>query len=117
MEKWLIFGLLAALCYGASAFLSKLSTSDKHFAVSQSVFMLLMLVGIAIVFVANAMTDKGLVIPSEPLALGACVAAGILWALGMAFTVWALAGGADISRLYRPDSDSNNARFCRAPTA
>ena len=99
MEKWLIFGLLAALCYGASAFLSKLSTSDKHFAVSQSVFMLLMLVGIAIVFVANAMTDKGLVIPSEPLALGACVAAGILWALGMAFTVWALAGGADISRL------------------
>ncbi len=99
MKKWLMLGLLAALAYGSSTFFAKLSTSDKHSAVSQSAFMLLMLVGIAVVFLAISMTDKGLVLPSEPLALGACVTAGILWGLGMAFTVWALAGGADISRL------------------
>ncbi len=94
-----MFGILAALAYGASTFFVKLSTSDKHFGVSQPVFMLLMLIGIAIVFAANAMTSNGLALPSDPLALGACVTAGILWGLGMVSVVLALSGGADISRL------------------
>ncbi len=100
MENWLLFGLLAAVCYGSSALFAKVATSDKYYGVNQSLFMLLMLIGIAIVFIANSYLAKGnLTLPSNPLALGACVAAGILWALGMAFTVWALVGGADIARL------------------
>ncbi len=94
-----MFGLLAALAYGTSSFFVKLSTSDKHFGVSQPVFMLLMLIGIAIVFVANTMTSNGLALPSDPFAIGACIAAGILWGLGMVFVVLALSGGADLSRL------------------
>ena len=100
MENWLLFGLLAALCYGANAIFAKVATSSKYFAVGQAVFMLLMLLGIGIVFIANAIVTKGdFTLPSNPLALGACVAAGILWGLGMMFTTWALVGGADISRL------------------
>ncbi len=99
MEKWMIFGLLAALAYGSNALLAKVSTSGKYFGLNPSVFMLLMLLGIAIVFVASASTEKGLALPSDPLALGAAIGAGIFWGLGMVLTVWALAGGADISRL------------------
>ena len=99
MEKWLLFGLLAALCYGTSTLLAKVSTSEKYYGVNQSAFLLLMLLGIGAVFAASSMTDKGLVLPSNPLAMGACVGAGILWGLGMMFTVWALVSGADIARL------------------
>ena len=100
MEKWLLFGIIAALCWGSYVILQKVATSPKYFAIAQSTFLLLMLVGIAAVFIGNFVIGKQeFVLPANPLALAAAIGAGALWALGIAFATWAIVSGADVARL------------------
>lgn len=100
MEKWLIFGLLASLCWGTYVILQKVATSDKYFGMPSSAFLLLMLVGVAIVFVGSALADRSsLALPSNPYALALAIGAGALWAVGILLATWALSSGADVSKL------------------
>ncbi len=50
MPTWLIYGLLASLCWGTYAVISKIVTSAKYLGIQPSGASLLMLGGIAVVF-------------------------------------------------------------------
>ncbi|MFH0927311.1 MAG: EamA family transporter [Candidatus Micrarchaeota archaeon] len=100
MEKWLLFGILASLCWGTYVVLQKVSVSGKYFGIVNSVFLLLMLAGIAVVFLGDVIASgQKLELPASPLALLVAVGAGALWALGIVFATLALSGGADVAKL------------------
>lgn len=100
MEKWLMFGLLASLCYGTYVIFQKVATSDKYFGMSSSAYLLLMLIGLAVVFIGSALVDRStLALPSNPYALAVAIGAGILAGIGILSVTLALSGGANVAQL------------------
>ena len=122
MAIWLIYGLLAALCWGSSAVISKIVTSEKYLGVLPTEASLLMLGGITIVFLLYFILQQK--IPSIGLKLGGLLLItavlgyliyaikqmgvqislpvigfgllqGILWASGMIFTFLAFSTGVE----------------------
>jgi uncharacterized membrane protein len=99
MQTWLVYGILIAFLWGSYAVLTKIATTDKQFGISPVLASLFMLVGIAIVFVAGALTEGKLQIPENKLGIALSILAGILWAIGMFLSIKALAEGADLAKL------------------
>jgi uncharacterized membrane protein len=99
MQSWLIYGILIAFLWGSYAVVSKIALTDKQFGISPALASLFMLVGIAIVFVAGALTEGKLQIPENKTGVALSVLAGIIWAIGLFLSIKLLAEGADISRL------------------
>lgn len=126
MPAWLMYGLISSAFWGTYAVISKIVTSEKYLKVSSSNATLLMLAGIAIVFItyflfkANtlsslmkvlgfvllgiiityiifALKDSGLVLSPSILVLG--ILTGVLWAGGMIFTFIAFSSGAEAAKL------------------
>lgn len=99
VESWLLFGLLAAFFYGASAIASKVATSEKFFGLNPLHVSLFVLLGVAIVFIAGSLWTGNFSLPKKSSGLLFGVLAGALWAAGMLCTLWALSQGASASRL------------------
>jgi transporter family protein len=96
---WLIYAILAAIFWGSYIIASKVATSPKYFGINQNVAGLLMLLGIAIVFIVNFIFGHNLKMPQNKSAIFFGILAGILWAMGMVASLKALKIGADVSRL------------------
>lgn len=99
MESWLLLGFFAALMWGSYVVVSKVVTSEHYFGVPASTATLLMLVGIAVVFIGFVAWNNDWALPRDPVILGAGVLVGILWALGMVAAMLAVRNGADVSKL------------------
>jgi uncharacterized membrane protein len=100
MQDWFIYGLLASLFWGSYIVVTKVATSEKYFGMNASYVSLFMLIGIAVVFVANIFfTKTSFVMPKSAWGIGVSILAGILWGLGMFVSLKALSAGADVSKL------------------
>jgi len=99
MQTWLIYGILTSIFWGCYILASKVATSEKYFGLKSSHVSLLMLIGIAIVVTANLIYEGKSPFPKSKLGIGFAVLAGILWALGITFSLKALNAGADVSKL------------------
>jgi len=99
MQTWLLYGIVAAFCWGGYIILSKVVTGPNYYGINTNAASLMMLIGIAIVFVGYFFING---IPQIPSSIGVWslgILVGILWALGMVFAFIAIASGADVSRL------------------
>lgn len=99
MQTWLIYGLIAALCWGSYIIVSKVVTGPKYLGVNSNAASLLMLGGIAVVFVSYFFFQGMPKIPTSPLTISLGLLVGVLWALGMVMAFLAISGGADVSKL------------------
>lgn len=126
MPTWLIYGLLASLCWGTYAIVSKVVTSEKFLGIQPTGASLLMLGGIAIVFLTFFLLKTGslslilklmgflviaiiigyivyvikeLGIQISQKTLGFRLLQGILWAMGIVFAFLAFSGGAEAAKL------------------
>lgn len=96
---WLIFAILASLFWGSYIVVTKVVTSPKYFGLNPPLAGFLMLLGIAVIFIANLILGGKFELPQNRSAWFFGIFAGILWALGMVAAFKALKIGADISRL------------------
>lgn len=123
---WLIYGLLASLCWGTYAVVSKVVTSEKHLGIQPGGASLLMLGGITMVFMLYflsrqemlsvslksvgvlliaailgfmiySLKQTGVQISSATLGFG--LLQGVLWATGMVFTFMAFSVRAEAAKL------------------
>lgn len=126
MPIWLIYGLLASLCWGTCAVVSKVVTSEKYLGIQPGGASLLMLGGITIVFMLYFLSQQGTISVSLKLVgvlliaavlgftiyslkqtgvqissatLGFGLLQGALWASGMVFAFMAFSIGADAAKL------------------
>ena len=126
MPIWLIYGLLAAICFGTYAVISKVVTSAKYFGIQPSGASLLMLGGITIVFLLYFLLRQEMLSASLKLlgilliaailgyiiyaskqtgvhvslsTLGLRLLQGILWAGGMVLVFMAFSIGAEAAKL------------------
>jgi uncharacterized membrane protein len=99
MKTWLIFALLAMLCWSAYIVIAKVATSAKYCGLGPKWASILMVVGIIAVFGVYAAMSKEVkpVITAGSATVG--IMTGVLWALGMLFSFFAFATGSDVSRL------------------
>jgi len=98
VATWLIYGLMASLFWGTYIIVSKVVTGDKYFGIQTNTATLLMLAGIAIVFIGYFFTEKP-VMPTNTTAIGLGILVGVLWAGGMLSTFLALKNGGEVSKL------------------
>jgi uncharacterized membrane protein len=99
MKTWMVFSLLAMVCWGCYIVVAKVATSDKYCGLGPRWSAMLMVCGIIFVIGMYVAFSKG---PKpEITALGATagISQGVLWALGMVFSLLAISAGGDISRL------------------
>jgi len=98
MKTWLVFALLAMVCWGSYIVIAKVATSEKYCGLGPRWSALLMVGGIIIVVGIYLAFSKGakpeITVPS----VVAGVSQGLLWALGMLFSLFAIRAGADVSR-------------------
>jgi len=126
MANWLIYGLLASLCWGTYAVISKIVTSEKYLGIAPSGASLLMLGGIAVVFLVYFLAKTGAISLSLKsmgflliaLILGYVIYAlketgiqislptvgfgflqGGLWAIGMVCAFLAFSAGAEAAKI------------------
>jgi uncharacterized membrane protein len=98
MDQWVLFGIIAAICFGASALFAKVALSDKHANMSVAVVALLTGIGImGIMLLTFFATNKGESLTPTQIGLGLLI--GVLWAIGNVFIIYALKNGADLSRM------------------
>lgn len=126
MPTWLIYGVLASFCWGTYAVISKIVTSEKYLGIQPSGASLLMLGGIAVVFltfflvrnstlslsaktmgfllialllgyVIYTLREIGVQISISSLGFG--LLQGALWASGMIFAFLAFSVGAEAAKL------------------
>lgn len=99
MKTWLIFALLAMVCWSAYIVVAKVATAEKYCGLGPKWASILMVVGIIAVFGIYAGVSK----ETRPVITAGSATAGImtgvLWALGMLFSFLAFATGTDVSRL------------------
>jgi uncharacterized membrane protein len=98
MPTWIIFGIIASLCWGAYAVVSKVAISEKYFGINSAWAALFMLIGIAIVFIFNVIKE-GVPMPTSKGGISFAIFAGFIWALGIYFSLKAISIGADVSKL------------------
>lgn len=101
MEDWLILGIIASLCFGVSGIVGKLVLSKEHFGVPLGLATVLSIIGIAIVFTMFYLLvpKAGGVTSIEPVHIMAAITIGLFWATGQVAIYYALAQGADVSRI------------------
>jgi uncharacterized membrane protein len=99
MKTWLVYSLLAMVCWGCYIVVAKVATSEKYCGLGPRWSALLMVCGILLVIGMYVAFSKGPkpVITAPGAAAG--VSQGVLWALGMVFSLLAINAGGDISRL------------------
>ncbi|MFH1721675.1 MAG: EamA family transporter [Candidatus Altiarchaeota archaeon] len=100
MESWVILGLGAALLFGTSTIAIKIASSPDYLGAPPSSVLILILAGIALVFVpytAWISRQQTFSYQSELLVAGLCI--GIFWALAQILVVTALNQNADVSRI------------------
>ena len=95
MDNWIIYGVLASIFWGSYIVLTKITATK---GINQNTITILMLIGIAIVFIINAEIN-GIQIPQNKTGILLGITAGGLWALGMIMSILAITKGADVSRL------------------
>lgn len=98
MPDWIIFGIIASLCWGSCIIASKVATSEKYFGISPAWAALFMLIGIATVFIIGAIKE-GAPMPMSKLGIGFAILSGFLWGIGMYVSLKAINIGADVARL------------------
>lgn len=98
MPTWIIFGIIASLCWGSYIIASKVATSEKYFGMNPAWAALFMLVGIGIVFVIGVIRE-GAPIPVSKPGIGLAVLSGLLWGFGMYVSLKAISIGADVAKL------------------
>jgi uncharacterized membrane protein len=99
METWFIYGLLIAVFFGTSAIAAKVATSEKFYGMSPGVSSLLMLAGIAVVFIGATIYQGKIEMPKNLAGMVFGVLSGILWALGFSLLFIAVSKGADVAKL------------------
>lgn len=126
ISTWLIYGLLASLCWGTYAVISKIVTSEKYLGIQPTGASLLMLGGITTVFMLFFIIRQGMLSISLKSAgiflimavlgymiyslkqtgvqislptLGLGLLQGALWAGGMVFAFLAFSAGAEAAKL------------------
>jgi glucose uptake protein GlcU len=98
MKTWVVFALLAMVCWGSYIVVAKVATSDKYYGLGPKWSALLMLGGIIIVVGTYWIFGKG---PRPAITIPSAIAGvsqGVLWALGMLFSLFAFRAGADVAR-------------------
>lgn len=98
MKAWVVFALLAMLCWGCYIVVAKVATSEKYCGLGPKWSALLMLVGIIAVVGIYWIFGKG---PRPAITMPSAIAGvsqGVLWALGMLFSLFAFKAGADVAR-------------------
>jgi uncharacterized membrane protein len=99
MKTWLVFSLLAMVCWGCYIVVAKVATSDKYCGLGPKWSALLMVGGIIFVVGIYWVIGKG---PKPVITVPSAIAGvsqGVLWALGMLFSLFAFRAGADVSRV------------------
>ena len=126
MPTWLMYGLISSLFWGTYTVISKVVTSEKYLKIDSANASLLMLAGIVLIFLTFflikvnnlSIVMKGLgvilifviivysvfVLKEVGVSLTLPVISfgllqGVLWALGMVFTLLAFSSGAEAARL------------------
>jgi transporter family protein len=99
MKTWLVYSLLAMVCWGCYIVVAKVATSDKYCGLGPRWSALLMVCGIIFVIGMYAAFSKGPKPVITAFSATAGVSQGVLWALGMVFSLLAISAGGDISRL------------------
>lgn len=126
MQTWLIYGLLASLCWGTYAVVSKVVTSGKYLGIQPTGASLLMFGGITVVFmtyfilrqktlsvsfkltgfllvvailgyIIYSLKQTGIQISLPTVGFG--LLQGALWASGMVFAFMAFSVGAEAAKL------------------
>ena len=98
MKTWLVYALLAMMCWGSYIVVAKVATVEKYCALGPKWSAILMMCGIAIVMMIYLAFSKGV---KPALTLPSTIAGmsqGVLWAMGMVFSLLAFQAGADVSR-------------------
>ncbi len=99
MKAWLIFALLAMVCWGCYIVIARVATADKYCGLGPKWSAILMVGGIIIVVGAYwAFSREPKPMITVPSAI-AGVSQGVLWALGMMFSLFAFKAGADVARV------------------
>lgn len=98
MPTWVIYGIIASLCWGSYIIASKVATSEKYFGINSAWAALFMLIGIASVFIVGAIKE-GVPMPINKPGIGFAVLSGLLWGLGMYVSLRAISIGADVAKL------------------
>jgi len=126
MPTWLMYGLISSLFWGTYTVISKVVTSEKYLKIDSANASLLMLAGIVLIFLTFflikvnnlsiimkglgiilifviivysvfVLKEVGVSITLPVILFG--LLQGILWALGMVFTLLAFSSGAEAARL------------------
>ncbi|MDD5326292.1 MAG: EamA family transporter [Phycisphaerae bacterium] len=97
MKTWLIFALLAMVCWGSYIVVAKVATVDKYCGLGPKWSAILMLIGIIIVVGIYGIFSKDPKPTITAPSAAAGVSQGILWAMGMVFSLFAFKAGADVS--------------------
>jgi len=99
MKTWMAYSLLAMVCWGCYIVVAKVATSDKYCGLGPRWSAMLMVGGIIFVIGMYVAFSKGPRPAITALGATAGVSQGVLWALGMVFSLLAINAGGDISRL------------------
>jgi glucose uptake protein GlcU len=98
MKTWLAFALLSMVCWGSYIVVARVATVEKYCALGPKWSAIMMMCGIAIVMAIYLAFSKGakptITLPSA----AAGMSQGVLWAMGMVFSLLAFQAGADVSR-------------------
>lgn len=99
MKSWIVYSLLAMVAWGSYIVVAKVATAEKYCGLSPRFAAMLMYAGIGLAFVfywlSSSSEGRGLTAGSTI----AGVSAGLLWGLGMMFSLRAIEAGADVARL------------------
>jgi len=99
MKTWLVFALLSMVCWGCYIVVAKVATAEKYCGLGPKWSALLMLGGIiAVIGIYWAFSKGAKPEITAPSAI-AGVSQGVLWALGMVFSLFAFEAGADVARV------------------
>ena len=99
MENWILLGILAAIAFGVSTLLNKVSSGPNYFALEPRTSALFVGIGILLTFAVYFLLNGGFTMPAKNMAVGTALAAGVFWAIGTLLVLLAFAGGADAARL------------------
>lgn len=99
VESWIIYGAIASLAWGIYALLLKVATSAEYYGMNPLSAFLGMSIGILITSVGMFVKQRGASKSFPRKGLVMALLAGIIWGIGMVFTIYALSHGASIARL------------------
>jgi glucose uptake protein GlcU len=99
MKPWLLYSLLAMVCWGSYIVVAKVATSPEYGGLSPRLSALLMYGGIGLTFVIYWFLGGAAGRELNSWSTLAGISAGVLWGLGMVFSLCAVASGADVARL------------------